>query len=253
MISFIVPAYNEEALLGRTLASIHAAARGVGVEYELIVVNDGSTDRTPEIAVGHGAKVVSVRLRHIAAVRNVGARHAVGARLMFCDADTVLSSEALRGALLAFERGAVGGAARIWFEDPVPAFARVTSTLFLFGLYNLRMATGAFIFVERSAFASVNGFDERYFTAEDCYLTKTLRKKGRFVILRETVMTSGRKMRAYTPWQLANVFGRILLRGEAACQTRDGLEFWYQRKDEPVVVTEAGAAGGFPLPAEARA
>ena len=46
MISFIVPAYNEERLLGPTLDALHAAAQAVGESYELVVVDDGSTDRT---------------------------------------------------------------------------------------------------------------------------------------------------------------------------------------------------------------
>src|ERR1700733_7156958 len=46
LISFVVPAYNEERLLGRTLEALHAAARAVAEPYELIVVDDGSTDGT---------------------------------------------------------------------------------------------------------------------------------------------------------------------------------------------------------------
>jgi glycosyltransferase involved in cell wall biosynthesis len=44
MISFIVPAYNEERFLPATIASIHEAAKGIN--YEVIVVNDNSSDRT---------------------------------------------------------------------------------------------------------------------------------------------------------------------------------------------------------------
>ena len=44
MLSFIVPAHNEELLLGNTLAAIHTAARDAWAEYELIVVDDASTD-----------------------------------------------------------------------------------------------------------------------------------------------------------------------------------------------------------------
>ena len=50
MISFIVPAYNEEHELSDTLAAIHAAASGATQPYEIIVVDDASTDATPEIA-----------------------------------------------------------------------------------------------------------------------------------------------------------------------------------------------------------
>jgi glycosyltransferase involved in cell wall biosynthesis len=45
MISFIIPAYNEEQLLGRTLAALTAAAQALG-PYEIVVVDDASTDRT---------------------------------------------------------------------------------------------------------------------------------------------------------------------------------------------------------------
>ena len=74
MISFIVPAHNEEAYLGATLRAIHEAARPSGKSYEIIVVNDASTDDTAPIARQAGAKVLDVNLRKISVVRNAGAR-----------------------------------------------------------------------------------------------------------------------------------------------------------------------------------
>ena len=47
MISFIVPAHNEQASLGLTLEAIREAARAVGQPYEIIVVDDAATDATP--------------------------------------------------------------------------------------------------------------------------------------------------------------------------------------------------------------
>ena len=47
MISFVVPAHNEEKHLGTTLATLFAAARAVGEPFEVIVVNDASTDQPP--------------------------------------------------------------------------------------------------------------------------------------------------------------------------------------------------------------
>jgi glycosyltransferase involved in cell wall biosynthesis len=46
MISFIVPAHNEQACLGRTLQAIQESARVEGQSYEIIVVDDASTDAT---------------------------------------------------------------------------------------------------------------------------------------------------------------------------------------------------------------
>src|SRR5688572_32987220 len=125
MISFVVPAHNEEACLGRTLDAIHASARAVQIEYEIVVANDASTDSTTNIAESHGAKVVHVNHRQIAATRNSGARTARGARIFFVDADTVINPKTLQAALRVMDRGAVGGGAPVWVEGPVPIYVRV--------------------------------------------------------------------------------------------------------------------------------
>ena len=90
MISIVIPAYNEEALLAATLNAVRASADAIGVPYEVIVVDDGSTDRTAEIARAHGARVVAVHLRQIGAARNAGAKVAAGDLLVFVDADTLV-------------------------------------------------------------------------------------------------------------------------------------------------------------------
>jgi glycosyltransferase involved in cell wall biosynthesis len=108
MISFIVPAHNEQACLGRTLRAIHESARATGQRYEIVVANDACTDETAEIAQQNGARVVSVSHRQIAATRNFGARAANGERLFFVDADTVVNSRAIKAAIRAMDKGAVG-------------------------------------------------------------------------------------------------------------------------------------------------
>src|SRR4051812_32617503 len=107
MLSFVVPAHNEEALLGRTLDAIYDAATETGQPFEVVVADDASTDNTAEIARQHGARVVSVNHRQIAATRNAGAREAQGKRLFFVDADTVVSTRLLTAALRAMDKGAV--------------------------------------------------------------------------------------------------------------------------------------------------
>ncbi len=56
LISFIIPAWNEESVLGPTLEALSIARRHVAAPSEVIVVDDGSTDRTAEIARQHGAQ-----------------------------------------------------------------------------------------------------------------------------------------------------------------------------------------------------
>ena len=92
MISFVVPAYNEERLIGATLDAIHAAAREIAEPYEVVVANDASTDNTAGVARTHGARVVDCHHRQIARVRNTGARATTGEILIFVDADTIISA-----------------------------------------------------------------------------------------------------------------------------------------------------------------
>src|SRR3954468_16856685 len=92
MISIIVPAFNEEAILGATLDSIRAAAAAfeeAGFTSELIVCDNNSTDATAAVGQGHGARVVFEAVNQIGRARNTGAAAATGEWLVFVDADSV--------------------------------------------------------------------------------------------------------------------------------------------------------------------
>src|SRR5687767_726220 len=108
MISFVIPAHDEARLIGATLRAVHAAARELQLAYEIVVVDDASTDATAQIARDLDARVLPVSHRHIAATRNAGARHARGERLVFVDADTRIDAAVLRAALRALDAGAAG-------------------------------------------------------------------------------------------------------------------------------------------------
>src|SRR5438046_10766755 len=108
MISFIVPAYNEELELSSTIEAIRTAASGATQPYEIIVVDDASTDATAEIASGMGAKVIPINRRQIAASRNAGARAAQGEYLFFIDADTRINGAHVSGGIAALEGGCAG-------------------------------------------------------------------------------------------------------------------------------------------------
>ena len=222
MISFVIPAHNEAALIDRTLAAVRESASGADEPYEVIVVDDASTDRTHEIALRYGARVVSVNFRRIAAARNAGGRSAVGELLFFVDADTVVTTLAVRAAVRALRGGAVGGGAAVRFDGPVPLYARVIERMVLPVLLPLlKIAPGCFLFCTRQAYFIAGGFSEAMAWAEEVAFVRRLQRQGRFVILREAVVTSGRKVRAHSALSLLGVGIRLALR------RRSGLDYWY--------------------------
>ena len=76
MISFIVPAHNEEAWVDRCVSAIRNGAESLGEPHEIIVVDDASSDATASIARQQGAQVVRVEHRLIAGTRNTGVNRA---------------------------------------------------------------------------------------------------------------------------------------------------------------------------------
>src|SRR3954465_14992685 len=119
MLSFIIPAFNEEFELARTIWAIRSAAASLGKRYEIIVADDGSTDATPQIATAEGAALVQIQRRQIAAARNAGAKAARGEILFFVDADTRISAMHISDALTALDAGCSGGSARVAIDGVV--------------------------------------------------------------------------------------------------------------------------------------
>lgn len=225
MISLVIPAYNEEALLAATVRQLRASAAGAGEPYEIIVVDDGSTDKTAAIANAEGARVVSVNVRQIGAARNAGAKAATGEWLVFVDADTLVPPAVLQAAMTAFRAGAVGGGcgARQDTDDPWWGPA-----VFAFATWLLRTcgwAAGCFMFVRADVFHRAGGFDERYFASEEIHLSRAVKRHGRFVILRDQVITSGRKGRLFTARQMLVQFASALR--PSTLRRRDRLDIWY--------------------------
>jgi glycosyltransferase involved in cell wall biosynthesis len=234
MLSFVIPAYNEEALIGQTLRTLLNSAQALEEPYEVIVVDDASTDRTAEVARSFGATVIPVNLRKISAVRNAGVRAARGEILIFVDADTLVPAEALVSAVENIRQGAVGGGARVQMDYGVPLWAPALMTLASWSLCRLRLAAGCFLFARRDTFEAVGGFDEEYYASEEIHLSRALKAKGRFVIVSEAVITSGRKARLFSARQLLLQMAILASGGRSVLKRRESLGFWYDGQREQV-------------------
>jgi len=226
-ISFIVPAWNEESILGPTIDAIKSAARQLAVTSEIIVADDSSTDQTADIAVEHGARVVRVQHRQIAAARNAGAKQAHGDVLFFVDADTLINEEVVQAAIGCVRQGAVGGGCRFQFDGRIPLYARILEAMAVRLYRFVGIAGGCFLFCTREAFDRVNGFDAQLYAAEEGAMSLALRRLGRFVILRESVRTSGRKLRTCSLREILTPIARIVFHGTRYLRNRHGMEIWY--------------------------
>jgi glycosyltransferase involved in cell wall biosynthesis len=230
VLSFVVPAYNEEWELPATIAAIRKAAQDR--QHEIIVVDDASTDATIEVAKAYGAKLVSINRRQIAAARNAGAREASGDILFFVDADTRINDKHVSGAIDALSAGCAGGGARVKVEEKIPLWARASLNFFCVLYFALNLGAGAFLFTTRKNYDEAGGFDESLFIGEEVYFSIALRKLGRFKILSEPVLTSGRKLRMYSAAQILRHSARVILGGPRIARSRKGLEIWYEGKRE---------------------
>jgi glycosyltransferase involved in cell wall biosynthesis len=232
MITFIIPAHNEELLIGRTICALHTAAGAMNEGYEIIVVDDASTDSTIALAERSGARVVAVNDRQISAARNAGAAEAQGDLLVFVDADTDVPGTVVGAAVHAIRAGAVGGGARARFDGSVPIYGRILEWLWLWIQRLGNLASGCFLFCTRQAFEAAGGFDKTLYAAEDVVLSRRLRRLGRFVILPGVVTTSGRNLRSHSVFEVLGIVAGFVLRGPAFFRTRHGP--WYgPRRDDP--------------------
>ena len=219
--------------MAETLEALHTAGRASNQAYEIIVADDASTDSTVEIALQNNAVIVSVAHRQIAATRNAGAKAASGDWFIFVDADTLVNESVVLAAIQAMRNGAVGGGSGMRFDEPSPLYARLLLSLVVRLFRATDLAAGCFLFCTRNAFDKVAGFDEDYFGAEELVMSRALKQHGKFLILKQSVTTSARKLRTYSMKEIVLLTFEIFRRGTKAVKQREGMEFWYaeRRKD----------------------
>ena len=239
--SFIIPAYNEEKFLKKTVESLRESIAGAKIisSGEIIVVDNCSTDRTAEIAKNIGVNLVNEPVRQISRARNAGARHAKGAILFFIDADTSIEVEHLTVACEEIlKEKAYGGGALIQFDDHqdkfflgvlIPAFWNWVSKTF-------RMAAGSFLFCRKEDFEEIKGFPQTMYAGEELAFVRKLKKLNRksdqkFKILNcAPVITSSRKLSWYGNGQIV-LYLFLLFFFPLAVRFRKLCWFWYRRPE----------------------
>lgn len=120
------------------------------------------------------------------------------------------------------------------FDGEVSFAARLLTFMLMRLLITLRLAAGCFLFCTREAFERAGGFDERFFASEEIWMSRALKRQGLFVMVRDHVVTSGRKVRMHGVARLLWTALAVGLRGPKAVQRREGLDLWYDGRRDVV-------------------
>jgi glycosyltransferase involved in cell wall biosynthesis len=202
LLSVVIPARNAERHIAACLSAVGRSAHG---QAEVIVVDDGSGDRTGEMARAAGATVATLAPSGPARARNEGARRATSEIVLFVDADVVIADDAIPRVLLAFADDP-GLAGVFGSYDSAPSGGTIVSDyrnlLHHFVHQSAEEKSGSFWAgcgaVRRSVLLSVGGFDERYErpSIEDIELGARLARAGHRVRLDKRLM--GRHTKRWT-------------------------------------------------------
>ena len=194
-ISIIIPTYNRWPMLREAVESVLAQTMS---SYELIVVDDGSTDETPRRLRDYGARltVLTQRRRGVAAARNLGARHASGTYLAFLDSDDLWHPSKLQRQLDFMESNPAVDICQTdetWIRNGVRVNPRnnhrkPSGDIFRASL-ELCLVSPSAVMMRRELFERVGGFDESLPVCEDYDLWLRISKDTEVPLIPETLVT----------------------------------------------------------------
>ncbi|WP_297491973.1 glycosyltransferase family 2 protein [Acidocella sp.] len=212
-ISFVVPAYNEQVLLPRSLHAIRdeiaRAGKILGEDAEIIVVNNASTDNTRAVAEGiAGVRVVDEPRKGLVQARWCGFAYSTGELIANIDADTIIPPGWLSEVLRQFERtrNLVGLSGPYeYYGVPkrvnmvVASYYRMAWLAYVINHYILNvgaMLQGGNFVVKREAMLKLGNPDHRFsFYGEDTDMANRLSKVGRVKFtFRLPAQSSGRRL-----------------------------------------------------------
>jgi glycosyltransferase involved in cell wall biosynthesis len=191
-LSFVIPAYNEEAYLPACLESILAQTRELGDEVEIIVVNNASTDRTREVALAYsGVRVVDEPRKGLTFARQAGFAASTGKLIANVDSDSRLTPGWVEKVLRSF----AGDAKMVALSGPfvyydlspnqrvsVRVFYAVAFLVYALNRYVLRagsMVQGGNFVLRRDALEKIGGFNTAIaFYGEDTDIARRMNQVG---------------------------------------------------------------------------
>jgi peptidoglycan-N-acetylglucosamine deacetylase len=205
MISIVVPALNEEKMLPACLESLKK--QNSKVEYEIVVVDNGSTDNTVQVAKNNGVRVISCPQKGVAFARQAGAEAAKGEIIIQVDADTIYPDTWLAKIAVKFtnRKKAVAIAGRYVYDVPTgwsPMETFYRSSLNRLGLLLLGFpvaVSGANFAFRKEAFLKAGGYDAKSLYPDQWGIARRLHKYGRIYYVHDIIVKTSTR-RIAKPW-----------------------------------------------------
>tara|TARA_B100000929_G_scaffold250331_1_gene209912 strand:+ start:160 stop:846 length:687 start_codon:yes stop_codon:yes gene_type:complete len=225
MISIIIPAYNEEEQLPILLE--HLEATSSGCISEIIVVDGGSVDNTAEIAKSHPKASYVASGKGRAVQMNAGARSAKSGILYFLHADSLPPVNFDSLIVEEVKNGKKAGCFQMkfdkdhWWLNLMGLFTKVNHITCRGGDQSL--------FVEKSLFDEIGGFNEAYKVYEDNEIIRRLYKKKQFSIIKSWITTSARLYDRLGVWNTQWLFIEIYWKRRRGASAEELYSHYYKR------------------------
>jgi len=180
-LSVVLPAYNEEANIDNVLHTLVQVLNNSDIDFEVIVVDNGSTDNTVDIVKEHQVNLINCRIKGAAACRNFGVEHSKFDKICFLDSDCLVNEYwaiNIKKAFFDTKVGAYGGPCLspkdgTWVEK---AWAPIKISFHSYSSSSL--LAGCNFAVKTEVFTQLGGFKEALLTAEDDDLSRRIINSG---------------------------------------------------------------------------
>lgn len=204
-VSIVIPAFNEEAYLGATLSSLKKSEQETKIDYEVIVVDNNSTDKTSTIAKSFSncmnLRIIKETIQGRGAARARGFKEAKGDIILSADADTIFHKNWIEELTNGFKDNIVAVTTSCRIEDASPQTNSMFNFLqpnfmkgyrLIFGHYWL---SGFSFGILKSVYKKSGGFDTHIQGQEDIDLGFRVAKLGKIKFINHPVIFSGRRFK----------------------------------------------------------
>lgn len=192
LVSIIIPAHNEENYIRQTLEAVHRQSLR---DFEIVVVTNGCTDHTPNIARDLCDQLIVMPERGLSRARNLGAQAARGKILIFLDADTLLEPHALDTIIRQFTPECAAGTLKGSPDIGRPSYKLMYALKNFQHRCGLHEGSSGVILCWKEHFLATGGFDEALHVTENSDLIRKLRFFGKYKFIGDTAVTTS--MRRY--------------------------------------------------------